>query len=441
MFMKVIVVGAVAGGATVASQLRRISDAEITVYEKDRDMSFANCGLPYYIGTSISNRNALISTTPADFKAQKNITVKTYHEVIAIDAEKKQITVKDHTHNTTFNDDFDYLILSPGARQTSLPVLDAPHVFSMRNLEDTDKIENFIQTHGVKNVLVVGAGYISLELVESLSLRGLDVTLVHRSEHLLKAVDQAMTRHIPDILTAHHVRVLLNDEVKALEGKKVHLKSGRHFEYDMIISALGITPNTDFIKSSDIKITESGHIKVNEYFETNYPYIYALGDAIETRYRHVDAPAQIALAWGTHRAANIIAKNIVQPKSISFKGLLGTNIIRLFDTTFASTGVTPDLLQSFDYEVVTQTQKQHAGYMPGAEPITLTVYYDKHTRHILRASAYGKSGVDKRIDIIATAMIGHLTVDDLKDIEVAYSPVYSSPKDIVNMIGYKAEQK
>lgn len=439
--MKVIVVGAVAGGATVASQIRRLSDAEITVYEKDRDMSFANCGLPYYIGGEVTPRDKLVAATPETFEENKNITVNTYHEVIAVNPEQKEITVKDIQNNTTFTDTFDYLILSPGASQIKLPTLDANHVFRLRNLEDTDKIANFIETEGVKNVLVVGAGYISLEMIENLKLRGLDVTMLHRNEHLLKSVDQEMTGHIPAILEDNGVRVLLNDEVKSLDGKIVQLKSGRKFDYDMIVSALGIQPNTKFIQSSGIELTDSGHIKVNDYFETNYDFIYALGDAIETKYRHVDHPAKIALAWGAHRAASIIANNIVTPQSVAFKGLLGTNIIRLFDYTFASVGITPDLLEHFEYEVVSQTQKQRAGYMPDAEPLSLTVYFDKKTRKILRASGYGRSGVDKRIDIIATAIIGELTIDDLKDIEIAYSPVYSSPKDIINMLGYKAEQK
>ncbi|WP_414055968.1 CoA-disulfide reductase [Macrococcus equi] len=437
--MKIIVVGAVAGGATVASQIRRLCDDDITIYEKDRDMSFANCGLPYYLGGEVSPRNHLVASTPEKFESEKNITVKTYHEVVAIDPEQKEVTVKDIKNNTTFKDQFDYLILSPGASQITLPVLNAPHVFTMRNLEDTDKIHNYIESNAVKDVLVIGAGYISLEILENLKNRKLNVTMLHRSEHLLKSVDKEMTDYIPDILEEHGVRVLLNDEVKSLDGKKVHLKSGRKFDYDMIISALGIQPNTHFIETSGIQLTESGHIKVNDHFQTNYPFIYALGDAIQTKYRHVDYPAQIALAWGTHRAASIIAHNITQIDMIKFNGLLGTNIIRIFDYTFASVGVTPDLLDKFDYDVVTQTQKQHAGYMPNANPLTVTVYYDRSTRKILRASAYGKSGVDKRIDIIATAIIGNLTIDDLKDIEIAYSPVYSSPKDIINMLGYKAK--
>ncbi|ATD30856.1 CoA-disulfide reductase [Macrococcoides bohemicum] len=439
--MKVIVIGAVAGGATVASQLRRLSDAEITVYEKDRDMSFANCGLPYYLGGEVAPRNKLIAATESSFKTNKSITVKTYHEVVSVSAENKEIVVKDIKNDRTFTDTFDYLILSPGATQIKLPVLQGNHVFTLRNLEDTDKIERFITSENVKNILIIGGGYIGLEVIENLKNRGINITLLHRSSHLLKSVDADMTKHIPEILEANGVELLLNDEVDTLEGKTVHLKSGREFNFDMIITALGIKPNTQFIQSSGIKLTDSGHIKVNEYFETNISYIYALGDAIQTKYRHVDYPAQIALAWGAHRAANIIAHNIVKSQSVQFKGLLGTNIIRLFDFTFASVGITPNMLDNFEYEIVQQTQKHHAGYMPGVEQISINVYYDKKSRKILRASAFGRVGVDKRIDIIATAMIGNLTIDEFKDIEIAYSPVYSSPKDIINMLGYKAEQK
>lgn len=440
--MKIIVVGAVAGGATTASQIRRLSqEAEITIYEKDRDMSFANCGLPYYIGEEIETRDKLLSATPQQFKEDKNINVFTYHEVININPEQNIAIIKDIKNDTVFEAQYDYLVLSPGATEVILPVFNQKNVFSLRNLEDTDRIENFISANHVKDILVVGAGYISLELVENFANRGLNVTMVHRSDHLLKSVDKNMTDHIKNILEENNIRVLLNDEVKSIDNNTVTFKSGRKFKYDMVISAIGIQPNTSFLKQSNIALNERGHIKVNAYFETNYKNIYALGDAVETHYRHVNEPAQIALAWGAHRAANIIAKNIIDNRSEAFKGLLGTNIIRIFDYTFASVGIPPVLLDKFDNVCITQRQKYRAGYMPEPEDITLSVYYDKKNRKILRASAWGKHGVDKRIDIIATAMIGALTIDDLRDIEVAYSPVYSSPKDIINMIGYKAQNQ
>lgn len=439
--MKVVIVGAVAGGATVASQIRRLdSNAEITVYEKHRDMSFANCGLPYYLGETVESRDEIVMTTPNEFKAKRNIDVHTYHEVMKILPDEKKIEIYNHQTNTSMTDTYDYLILSPGARQIVPDIYKGhKHVLQLHNLEDTDNIENYIQEHHVKNALVIGGGYISLEMAENLKHRGLNVTLVHRSEHFLKNMSKEITASVKEVLTDNDVHLMLNDEVKQIEGKNITFKSGETKQFDMIITALGLTPNSEFIGEA-IQLNDKGYIKVNKYFETSDESIYALGDAIETFYRHIDQPATIALAWGTHRAASIIAHNITQKEKIAFKGLLGSNILRLFNFTYASTGLPESILEKMEHVTkVSQTQKHKAGYMPGSSKLSLVVYYDNKSRQILSASASGQHGVDKRIDIISTAMIGGLTIDDLADIEVAYHPDYSSPKDIVNMIGYKAK--
>lgn len=441
--MKVIIVGAVAGGATVASQLRRINpNIEITIYEKDRDMSFANCGLPYYLGNVIEDRYSLVQSNPQQFLENKNITVHTYHEVINIDTIKQTVTIHDNKNKQDIIDSYDYLILSPGAKVVTLPQLNASHVFSLRNLEDTDKIEAYIKNEKVQSVLVVGAGYISLEMVENLKLRGLDVTLVHRNQDLFKNADKAIRKNIAPLLKENGVQVLLDDEVKQLDGKKVIFKSGKTASYDMIISAIGIQPNTAFLPKQ-IALTDSKHIKVNPFFQTNVQNIYALGDAVELSYAHVDLKTPLALAWPAHRAASLIAKNIDRDtknqQPVPFVGIVGASILKLFDQTFASVGIQEKDLNQFDVVTIEQTQKSNAGYMPNAQPMTLIVHFEKSSRKLLRASACGAHGVDKRIDILSTLMKKSATVDDLMDVEIAYSPPYASPKDIINMIGYKAQ--
>ncbi|WP_323702894.1 CoA-disulfide reductase [Mammaliicoccus sp. Dog046] len=437
---KIIVIGAVAGGATVASQIRRLdSDSEIVVYEKDRDMSFANCGLPYYLGNVVEDRDYMLSATPEQFLDKKNITVKTFHEAIALNDQDKTIRVKNHQTGEIFEDHYDQLILSPGCRARQFPI-ESDRVFTLRNLVDTDKIEDFIVQNNVQKALVVGAGYISLEILENLHNRNIETTLIHRSDHINKSMDKDLNQVIFDELEKRQINYRLDEEIKHIENKTVTFKSGHVEDYDIIITGIGIEPNSDWLQTSQLKLNDRGYIPVNEYFETNLDDVYAIGDIIETFYRHTQQPTTVTLAWGAHRAASLVAENISSKSHMAkFKGLLGTNIVRFFDYALGSVGIAEHELENYDYTVIEQTQKQHAGYYPDAQPITLRVYFDNSTRKILRACAVGKDGVDKRIDILSTAIIGDLTVDDLRDIEIAYAPPFSSPKDIVNMIGYKAQ--
>ncbi|QTN12545.1 CoA-disulfide reductase [Mammaliicoccus vitulinus] len=441
---KIIVVGAVAGGATVASQIRRLdSESEIVVYEKDRDMSFANCGLPYYLGEVVEDRDLMLSATPEQFYDKKNITVKTYHEAIALNDAHKTITIKNHQTGETFEDQYDTLILSPGCRARHLPI-QSDRVFTLRNLVDTDEIENFIVNEKVQSALIVGAGYVSLEILENLFYRGIETTLIHRSDHINKSMDKDLNNVIFEELDKREIQYRLNEEIESISDRTVTFKSGHVEDYDIVITGVGIEPNSDWLKSSSLQLNEQGYVPVNEYFETNLEGVYAIGDVIETFYRHTKKPTSITLAWGAHRAASLIAENLVAKSSnekSAFRGLLGTNIVRVFDYALGSVGISESELENYDVDVVEQTQKQHAGYYPNAEPITLRVYFEKSSRKILRACAVGKDGADKRIDILSTAIIGELTIDELRDIEIAYAPPFSSPKDIVNMIGYKAQSK
>lgn len=437
----IVVVGAVAGGATVASQIRRLDhNSEITVFEKDRDMSFANCGLPYYLGNIVESRDAILEATPEDFYNAKQITVKPYHEVIAINDDNQTVTVHDYQKDEVFHVNYDTLILSPGCSARSLP-LDSDIVFTLRNMEDTDAIESFIQDNHVQRVLIVGAGYISLEVLDNLYERGITPTLIHRSEHINKLMDNDMNELIIESLKERNITYHFNEEIDTIKGKTVYFKSGHHEDFDLVITGVGVEPNSNFIKASNVTLDSHGYIPVNDKFETNIENIYALGDIITSRYRHVDLQAHVPLAWGAHRAASIIAEQIAGNPQIQFKGFLGSNIVKFFDYTFASVGVTPNELKYFDYSMVELKQGKHAGYYPGNTKIHLRVYFDKNTRQLLRAAAVGKAGVDKRIDTLSVAMANQMTVDDLTDIEVAYAPPYSHPKDLINMIGYKARNK
>ncbi|MGV3128749.1 CoA-disulfide reductase [Staphylococcus simulans] len=437
----IIIVGGVAGGATAASQLRRLnSDFKITVYEKDRDVTFANCGLPYYLGGIVHSRDELLNYTPEDFKANKDIDAHVYHEVIGVNPQNKTVTVKNRTSGETFEDSYDKLILSPGCRANRLP-LDTDMAFTLRNLEDTDAIDQFIKHHDVKKVLIVGAGYISLEVLENLHINGLETVLIHRSEKVNKLMDQDMNHVIFDAMDERNIDYRLNEEIDKVEGKTVHFKSGNAEDFDMIIEGLGILPNTEFFEDTDITRNEDGYIPVNEYFQTNYEDIYAIGDIASYYYRHVDLPTRVALAWGAHRGASIVSQHIAHQTAPPFKGFLGSNAVKFFDYTLTSVGATPDDLEHFDYEMVENEQLSHAGYFPGAERIHLRVYFEKGSRRILRAAAVGKAGADKRIDVLSMAMQNQLTIDELTEFEPAYAPPYSSPKDIINIIGYKAQSK
>lgn len=438
---KIVVVGAVAGGATVASQIRRLDqESEIVVFEKDRDMSFANCALPYYLGNVVDSRNKVLEATPESFYEAKNIVVKPCHKVTSINDTENTITVYDRIQDTYFETHYDTLILSPGCSANSLN-LDSPIAFTLRNMEDTDAIETFIKENQVKNALVVGTGYIGLEILDNLYERGISPTLIHRSTHINKLMDQDMNQAILDEMDKRDIHYRFNEEISKVVGNAVHFESGKVENYDLIIEGVGVKPNSEFIKNSNVTLDDKGYIPVNDQFQTNIPNIYALGDIITSHYRHVDLNAHVPLAWGAHRGASVIAEQLAGDHKIHFKGYLGSNIVKFFDYTFASVGVSPKELSNFDYAMVEANQGEHAGYYPGNTKLHLRVYFDKTNRRIIRAAAVGMKGVDKRIDVLSMAMMHNLTIDELVEFEVAYAPPYSRPKDIINMIGYKARNK
>lgn len=436
---KIVIVGGVAGGATFASQLRRLDkESEIVIFEKDRDVTFANCGLPYAIGNVLDDNDALLAYTPQQFKDKKDVTVYTYHEVTAINDQTNTITVLNRKTDETFETSYDTLVLSPGASANSLG-FNSELVFTLRNLEDTDAIDQFIKENNPRRALVIGAGYISLEVLENLYVRNIQPTLIHRSEHVNKLMDQDMNQAIFDELDKRDIPYRLNEEVKSIDGHQVTFISGKVEQYDLIIEGVGTHPNTAFIESSNVSLDKNGFIPINDTFQTNIPNIYALGDAITSHYRHVDLPVQVPLAWGAHRAASIISEQLAGDQSIQFKGFLNSSIVKFFDYTFTSVGVKESELKHFDYEKVDVEWGAHANYYPDNHTLKLRVYYERQSRKIIRAAAVGIKGADKRIDILSMAMMNNMTIDDLTDFEVAYAPPYSHPKDFINMAGYKAQ--
>lgn len=440
---KVIIIGGVAGGATTAAQLRRINpNIEITIYDKNRDVSFANCGLPYLISGEVKSRDHLIAYTKEKF-ASKSINVETYHEVIAIDTDKNKVTVKNLITKTVIEDVYDYLVLSPGAAPRQLPVLEnVPDVFQLHKLEDLDDIMQHIRLNNVAHVLVVGTGFVSLEVLESLVIRGVKVTVVHRSDHIYSVVEKDYADELLIHMKERGVDVYLNSEVSDVQGQSVTLSTGETLDVDMIFSGVGIVPSTQFLKDSHIELTASGHIPINEWCQTNIENVYALGDAVQTRYLHVDEPVNVALAWPAHRMAYLIAQRINGGDIEPLAGLLGAQIIRVFDFHIGSVGVSRKIIENYKrdhvVEVIKHSQRNMAGYMPESRKIYVKVYYEKDTGKILRAVSMGEDKVDKIIDTIAAVMHYKGTVYDLIDLEPAYAPSFSSPKSVVNMIGYKA---
>ena len=439
---KVIVVGGVAGGATAASQLRRLNpDIEIVIYERYRDVSYGSCGMPYYIGGEVEKRDSLVNMTPEKFK-DKNIFVKTEHEVTAVNSEDNTVTVLDKLNNQEFTDSYDYLILSPGGSPKKLPsVNDSKQVFSLHKLEDLDYIMSFIEDNKIKEAVLVGSGYIGLEVTENLTQKGIQVTILQHDEQIYKNIEADMNGVLYEAMTEHGVTLKLNTEIDYVEGEKAVLTNGETIDAPLIITGVGITPNTVFLNSSNVTLND-GLIPINKNGQTNIDNIYALGDAAVTHYQHVpELTMQAALAWPAHRLAHIIANQIAGDNSITHEGFLGTNIVKFFDYHIAIFGLSEKEVADIPHFVVDQKQKNKSGYMNDAAPIHVRVYVSKESGIILRAAVVGTSGVDKRIDVLSAHTRLGGTAYDLINIEIGYSPPFSSPKDIINMVGYKAIEK
>ena len=444
--MKIVIVGGIAGGATAAARIRRLNEhAEIIIFERSGFISYANCGLPYYIGGVIEDKEDLTLQTPESFFRRFRIASKVNHEVIDIDVQNKTVHVTDLKTGTSFTETYDKLILSPGAK----PILpdfytENERTFTLRTVEDTLKIRAFVEKKQPKTAVVIGGGFIGLEMAENLAELGIKTTIVQRSNHLLPTVDCDMASFVHANFRHHGVQLLLNTNTNkmSITGEKVSLDfdSGSSISTDMVVLAVGVTPENTLAKKIGLELGVEGSIKVNAKMETSIPDIYAVGDAVQVKHFITDKDSVIALAGPANRQGRIVADNICGINS-EYKGSQGSSVIKLFDMTVATTGINEQQAKAngIEYEKVILTQNSHAGYYPNATAMTVKLIFEKATYKILGAQIVGYDGVDKRIDVIATAIRAGMKADELKDLDLAYAPPYSSAKDPVNMAGFVAE--
>ncbi|OIJ14401.1 CoA-disulfide reductase [Anaerobacillus alkalilacustris] len=445
MSKKIVIVGGVAGGATAAARLRRLDEtSKIIMFEKGEHISFANCGLPYYIGEIITDREKLLVQTVEGMSNKFKLDIRNLNEVIDINRNNKTVTVKDLRTGEQYEEGYDQLVLSPGARPIVPPIpglKEANAIFTLRNIPDTDRIKSYVDHKNPKRAVIVGGGFIGLEMAENLYERGLDVTIIEMADQVMAPLDYEMASIIHTHLEEKGVNLILSDGVNSFgnEGKKVVTQNGKEIETDMIILSIGVRPENELAVRSGLHVGERGGIQVNDYLQTNDSNIYAIGDAIEVKDYINGQPTMVPLAWPANRQGRIVADNIYG-KNVQYKGTLGSSIAKVLDYTVATTGNNEKTLKrlGIPYQVVHLHPGSHAGYYPGASPIALKLIFDKETGKIYGAQAVGKDGADKRIDVIATAIKGNLSVMDLVDLELAYAPPYSSAKDPVNMAGYVA---
>jgi NADPH-dependent 2,4-dienoyl-CoA reductase/sulfur reductase-like enzyme/rhodanese-related sulfurtransferase len=443
--MKLLIVGGVAGGASAAARARRLSeDADIVLFERGPDVSFANCGLPYYVGGEITEREKLLVTTPERLRSRFKLDVRTRSSVEALDRTAKKVRVRDLTSGREYEETYDKLILAPGAAPLRPPIsgIDLPGVFTLRNLQDVDHIKKRVD-QGVKQAVVVGAGFIGLELVENFVRRGIATTVVELQDQVLPPFDKEMTTPIVETLLAKGVKVLLGQSADGFEespdGLVVRLKSGQRLTAQLVILGVGVRPENKLAVDAGLDVGPRGGIRVNEHLQTSDPDIYAVGDAIEVKDFVIGVPTQVPLAGPANRQGRIAADHIFGQDS-RYRGTQGTAIVRVFDLTAAMTGASEKSLQraKLDYRKVYVHPANHASYYPGAKAMTLKLIFDPTTGKILGAQAVGGTGVDKRIDVLAVAIQAGMTVFDLEEMELAYSPQYGSAKDPINMVGFVA---
>ncbi|MBX8938783.1 FAD-dependent oxidoreductase [Enterococcus gilvus] len=440
--MKIIIVGGVAGGMSAATRLRRLmEDAEIIVLEKGPFVSFANCGLPYYASGEIADRDALLVQTPDSLKARFNLDVRPFHEVMSISPENKMVTIKNE--QGTFEEGYDKLILSPGAKPL-IPEMaglaEADNVYSLRNVPDLDQIMEALEARPAK-ATVIGAGFIGLEMAENLKARGLEVTVIEKAPHVLPPLDEEMAAFVQNELIKKGVRVITGESAESFseQGKKITLTNGEVVESDVTILSVGVRPENTLANQAGLATGLGGGIVVDENYQTSEPDIFAVGDAIVVKQQVSGTDALISLASPANRQGRQVADIIAGLKRTN-RGSIGTAIVRVFDLAAAATGLSERVVKQLglDYQVVHVSGKDHAGYYPGASDLTLKLIFDPTTGKIYGAQGVGANGIDKRIDILATAIKGGLTIFDLPELEFTYAPPFGSAKDPVNMLGYAA---
>ncbi|MEA4807107.1 CoA-disulfide reductase [Acetobacterium wieringae] len=450
---KILIVGGVAGGATAAARLRRLSEEDqIILFERDEYISFANCGLPYYIGDVITDRQKLLVQTVGGMSKRFNLDIRNFSEVTAIDPDQKTVTVKNHQTGEIYTESYDKLILSPGAKPIAPPIpglAEAKNILTLRNIPDTDKIKAVVDSGKVSRAVVIGGGFIGVEMAENLQELGINVTLVEKMNQVLKPLDFEMAQLVHQEINANGVNLILEDGVDHFqnEGHEVVLESGQVLKADLVILAIGVVPENALAKQANLKVGPRGHIVTTANYEVFIgendavnPDIFAIGDAVEVVDFVSKTPTAIPLAWPANRQGRLVA-DYINGKKIGNVGIQGTAVAKVFNQTIAATGNNAALLdmKKIPYQVVVAHRSNHAGYYPNATNIALKLLYDPQTLKILGAQAVGQEGTEKRIDVIATAMKLGATVLDLQDFELSYAPPFSSAKDPVNILGYIAE--
>lgn len=440
--MKIIIVGGVAGGMSAATRLRRLKeDAEIIIFEKGPFVSFANCGLPYYVSGEIAEREDLLVQTPESLKARFRLDVRPFHEVTAISPDQHIVTVRHD--GKEFTESYDKLILSPGAKPFVPPIEGletAENTYTLRNVPDLDEIMLALEKEP-KEAVVIGAGFIGLEMAENLRKRGLNVTIVEKAPHVLPSLDEEMAAFVQAELLKNGIQVVTSQSATRFEdkGKVIVLENGQKIASDVTILSVGVQPENALAQVASIELGLRGGILVNERYETSQPDIYAVGDAIVVKQEVTGEDALISLASPANRQGRQVA-DVIAGVARKNKGSIGTAIVRAFDMTAASTGLSERILRmnGRPYQVIHVSGKDHAGYYPGATDVTLKLLFEPTSGKIYGAQGVGKKGVDKRIDILATAIKGNLTIFDLPELEFTYAPPFGSAKDPVNMLGYAA---
>ncbi|RJP43103.1 MAG: CoA-disulfide reductase [Desulfobacteraceae bacterium] len=444
--MKLLIVGGVAGGATAAARARRLNEhAEIILFERGEFISFANCGLPYYIGDIIKKRQNLLVTTADDFRNRYAIDVRVFCEVASIDRSAKTVTVKNLESGKTYTETYDKLMLAPGAEPVKPPLagIELENIFNLRNIPDMDRIKAFVDRNKPESAVVVGGGFIGLEMAENLVHRGVGVTIVERLEHVMPLLDHEMAGLVQGYLEEKRVDCIRSDGIKsfAQDGKRlaVETEKGRRLVCDLAIVCVGIRPENRLAKDAGLEIGPMGGIRVDASMRTSDPDIYAVGDATEIFDYLTGRRTTTPLAGPANKQGRIAADNIMG-RSSTFKGTLGTSVVKIFDATLASTGLSEKILKARDipYLVSYTHSGSHASYYPGAEMMAIKLLFAPNNGRILGAQIFGREGVDKRIDVIATAIHGSMTVFHLEELELAYAPPYSSAKDPVNIAGFAA---
>lgn len=445
--MKVVIVGGVAGGATAAARLRRLDEqAEIIVFERTGFVSYANCGLPYYIGGVIEEESALTLQSPKGFWDRFHITVKTNHEVTAIHPEEHTVEVHNLETGEHFIETYDNLILSPGAHpiRPELPGIDSKKLFCLRTVEDTLRIHSYVQEHKPASAVVVGGGYIGIEAAENLRKLGLEVTLLQRPKQLMNNLDFDMATFVHMKMRDSGINLHLGANVtgfQEVDGRIVtNVAEGSPITADMVLLAIGVMPESHLAKEAGLQLGMKGAIAVNDRMETSAPDVYAVGDAVQIKHQVTGEDAVISLAGPANKQGRIVA-DVIAGLNSRYKGSLGSSVIKVFDLTVANTGLSEKAASAagYQYESVVLSPGSHAGYYPGATPMTMKVVFEQETLRLLGAQIVGGEGVDKRIDVLATAIQAGIRADQLKDLDLAYAPPYSSAKDPVNMAGFMIE--